>query len=250
MRSLWLLITALVLAGAIVLLLPGRTNTPPKAVPSLSEPLPTPTANDLVTSLIESAEARSPEPLKPTEPKTTTDGATLTDGLDLEIENTTIAPGTITRIKPGELEVDGEWTLEGLGTQESPYLPSWEYLYSAADSYQPRLGENTIPQRIAMLHDKWVKIAGFTAYPLVTGEVTELLVMLNRWDGCCIGVPPTPFDALEVRLTEAISRATSTKKHQITYGTVTGRLQIDPYLIEKWLVGLYVLEESSMNSDL
>ena len=34
----------------------------------------------------------------------------------------------------------------------------------------------------------------------IVGEVNEALVMLNQWDGCCIGVPPTPYDAVEVRL--------------------------------------------------
>jgi hypothetical protein len=145
------------------------------------------------------------------------------------------------------LSVDETFTLNGQGTQESPFEPSWDYLFSAADTYQPRLGEREIPQRIALLDGKWVRIAGYTAFPLIVGETSEMLVMLNKWDGCCIGVPPTPFDAVEVRLTSPVQRG---PKHQINYGTVTGRLKVDPYLIEDWLVGLYILEESSLSTDL
>jgi hypothetical protein len=30
------------------------------------------------------------------------------------------------------------------------------------------------------------------------------------------------------------------------FGGVKGRLRVDPYLIENWLVGLYVLEDAEM----
>lgn len=175
------------------------------------------------------------------------DGPALELGMDVTINQATIKAGEIKRLSENELAVDGEWTLVGKGTKESPYEPSWEYLFSAADTYQPRLDENEIPQRIAMLDGKWVRVAGFTAFPLVTGETTEMLVMLNKWDGCCIGVPPTPFDAIEVHLTEAVSRG---PKHSINFGTITGLMKVDPYLIEDWLVGLYILEESSIAKDI
>jgi hypothetical protein len=175
------------------------------------------------------------------------DGPALELGMDVTINQATIKAGEIKRLSENELAVDGEWTLVGKGTKESPYEPSWEYLFSAADTYQPRLDENEIPQRIAMLDGKWVRVAGFTAFPLVTGETTEMLVMLNKWDGCCIGVPPTPFDAIEVHLTEAVTRG---PKHSINFGTITGLMKVDPYLIEDWLVGLYILEESSIAKDI
>ncbi len=31
-------------------------------------------------------------------------------------------------------------------------------------------------------------------------EAKELMVMLNKWDGCCVGLPPTPFDSIEAAL--------------------------------------------------
>ena len=171
----------------------------------------------------------------------------LTLGLDKSIPFVTITPGSITRGLSGELDIDDEFTLKGSGTQEDPYLPSWEYLFSAGDTYKPRIGKNDLAQRIALLDGTWVTIAGHTAFPLVVGESSEMLVMLNQWDGCCIGVPPTPFDAIEVRLKEAVKTG---PKHSFNYGTVTGRMKVDPYLIENWLVGLYILEQSDLQNDL
>ncbi len=168
-------------------------------------------------------------------------------GMDRTIAHATVVPGTIVRTGPTELRVDGEFELKGSGTLEDPYLPSWEYLFSAGGVYKPRQGVDDLPQRIALLDDQWVTIAGHTAFPLVTGESSEMLVMLNQWDGCCIGVPPTPFDAIEVRLQEAVPTG---PKHSFNYGTVTGRMKVDPYLIQDWLVGLYILEESELRDDL
>ena len=87
---------------------------------------------------------------------------------------------------------------------------------------------------------------------IVAGDVQvgwskEMLVMLNKWDGCCIGVPPTPFDAIEVHLTAPVARG---PKHAINFGTITGVMKVDPYLIEDWLVGLYILDQSSIAKDL
>jgi hypothetical protein len=64
---------------------------------------------------------------------------------------------------------------------------------------------------------------------------------MNLWDGCCIGVPPTPYDAVEVRLTRPVKG----DDRLLVHGTVTGRLSIDPQLVGNWLVGLYLMEESS-----
>jgi hypothetical protein len=78
----------------------------------------------------------------------------------------------------------------------------------------------------------------------MVSETKELLVMLNQWDGCCIGVPPTPYDAIEVKLTEPAKRGG--KHATFNYGTVEGRLKVEPYLVENWLVGLYLLEDAQL----
>ncbi len=275
MRILWIIITLTIIAAGGAMLMSNGSNGTQEPMPEVSStPVPvdvdptdepelttetqTPpesqdlTAEALAAELGADAEARvstSSEEAASEDTPTGNDetSVTITDGLDVEIAHATVIPG---RIQPGPdntLRVDDEWTLRGQGTREDPYEPSWEYLYSAADTYQPRLGENEIPQRIALLNDKWVRIAGFTAIPLLTGETTEMLVMLNKWDGCCIGVPPTPFDAIEVHLMEPVNRKSG---HTSAFGTVMGRMKVDPYLIENWLVGLYILEESSIDMDL
>ena len=148
--------------------------------------------------------------------------------------------------KTGEmlLYADGKYEIRGLGTPESPYRVSWECLASASESYMPRLQEREIPQRIALLHGKVLEIDGYQAFPLMVSETKELIVMLNQWDGCCIGVPPTPYDAVEVKLLEPAKRGG--RHAAFNFGGVRGTFRVDPYLVENWLVGLYILDGAQM----
>ena len=130
---------------------------------------------------------------------------------------------------------------------EDPYRVTWECLTSASQTYIPRLQQNIIPQRVAMLDGKWIRIEGYMAFPLMLQESSEILAMLNQWDGCCIGVPPTPYDAIEVKLAVPVKPG---RRHTYNFGTVTGKFKVDPYLVENWLVGLYQLESASLQSDM
>ena len=170
-------------------------------------------------------------------------------GLDQKIHDDKVVPGNIVTkkdAKTGEmlLYADGKYEIRGLGTPESPYRVSWECLASASESYMPRLHENEIPQRIALLHGKVLEIDGYQAFPLMVSETKELIVMLNQWDGCCIGVPPTPYDAVEVKLLEPAKRGG--RHAAFNFGGVRGTFRVDPYLVENWLVGLYILDGARM----
>jgi hypothetical protein len=170
-------------------------------------------------------------------------------GLDQTIHDAKVVPGNIVPkkdAKTGEmlLYADGKYEIRGLGTPESPYRVSWECLASASESYMPRLHENEIPQRIALLHGKVLEIDGYQAFPLMVSETKELIVMLNQWDGCCIGVPPTPYDAIEVKLLEPAKRGG--RHAAFNFGGVRGTFRVDPYLVENWLVGLYILDGARM----
>jgi hypothetical protein len=170
-------------------------------------------------------------------------------GLDVKIKDATVVAGNIVpRPDPKGggtlLYADGKYEIRGAGTAENPYKVSWECLASAQESFIPRLGEREIPQRVAMLHDKVVEIDGYLAFPLMVTETKELLVMLNQWDGCCIGVPPTPYDAIEVKLLQPAKRGG--RHATFNFGGVRGTLKVDPYLVENWLVGLYILDGASM----
>jgi hypothetical protein len=154
----------------------------------------------------------------------------------------TASDAVIERKPDGTMLVDGKYTVKGEGSKEKPYEVTWEMLLSAQEVYDPRKGQKKLPGRVTMLDGKWVTITGYVAFPLYVDEPKELLSMLNQWDGCCIGVPPTPYDAIEVRLASAVSK----DNRLATFGSVTGKLSIKPYLVGDWLVGLYLMDDASL----
>lgn len=151
-------------------------------------------------------------------------------------------PVTIKKLDDGALLLDDRFVIRGSGTVDDPYEITWDLLMSASETYIPRLGQLKLPQRVTMLHDKYVKITGHAAIPMGSAEVKELLAMLNQWDGCCIGMPPSPYDAIEVKLKQPIRVG---RQHFSPFATVEGRLKVDPYLMDKWLVGLYVMDDAT-----
>jgi hypothetical protein len=154
------------------------------------------------------------------------------------------APATAKLVQQadGSVLVDDKYVVKGTGTEADPFVISWELLVSAQDTYQPRLGQKVIPDRLKMLSGKWVKISGFTAFPLGAQSNDEMLVMLNQWDGCCIGVPPTPYDAIEVKLKKPVVGEDRLR----VSGGVKGILKVDPYLIKDWLVSLYLMDDGEL----
>lgn len=144
----------------------------------------------------------------------------------------------------GSLLVDGRFTVTGKGTKEDPYRVSWDYLISASETYKPRLGQKKLPEWLTILNDKHVRLTGYVAFPLMAQEPNELLVMLNQWDGCCIGIPPTPYDAVEVKLEKP---AVGSQRFTI-HGTLEGKFKVDPYLVKDWLVGLYTMEDAVLKA--
>jgi hypothetical protein len=143
----------------------------------------------------------------------------------------------------GSTFVDDRFVLRGQGTKDDPYKVTWEQLVSANETYQPRLGRTIIPGRLKMLDGKWVKVSGYIAFPIMAQSADEMLVMLNQWDGCCIGVPPTPYDAIEVKLKVAAKGDVRQRQS----GAVTGILRVDPYLVKGWLVSLFLMDEGEIN---
>ena len=116
-------------------------------------------------------------------------GPGLKLGLDRSILHATVEPGHVTRTDDGVLLADGTHRIEGAGTREDPYRLDWDLLASAGRTYRPSLNERKIPQWIAMLDGTWIEISGYVAFPLPQ-DTSEMIVMLNQWDGCCIGLPP------------------------------------------------------------
>ncbi len=155
-----------------------------------------------------------------------------------------VIPAKIEKKDDGSMLVDGQYVIKGEGTTEKPYLVPWDVLTSVEETFDPQSGKKKLPERVTMLDGKVVKLSGYVAFPLMMKEAKECLSMLNQWDGCCIGVPPTPNDAVEVSLTP-VSKG---EESFTTSGHVIGTFKVKPYLQGDWLIGLYVMEQSDLKS--
>jgi hypothetical protein len=139
------------------------------------------------------------------------------------------------------LVLNGRWTITGAGTAEDPYAIGFDMLVALEQNYEPKsAGKSEVPAWITALDGKFVVVTGFVGFPFIAPLADECMVMLNQWDGCCIGVPPTPYDAIEVQLAEPIDLQDGVPN----YGTITGVFRTDPYLVNGWLIGLYVMDEA------
>lgn len=150
--------------------------------------------------------------------------------------------GTCEVREDGSLLIDGQIPVAGQGTPEKPYLLDWRVLISAEQVYDPRAGKTALPAWTRALEGKRVRLTGHLLLPVTGGSAQELLIMLNEWDGCCLGVPPTPFDAVEVRLAQALD----TSRGAPPYGALEGTFKTDPYIISGWLMGLYMLQDAKV----
>lgn len=139
-----------------------------------------------------------------------------------------------------KMKLNERFMLSGSGTESDPYLLAWDVLLSVQEDYRPRQGKTELPEWVSKLEGKRVRLSGFLAAPMMAEEASEILLMRNEWDGCCIGVPPTPYDSVEVKLRQA----SSIRQHMINFGAVEGTMRIDPYLWKDWLISLYRFEDA------
>jgi hypothetical protein len=250
MKWVWSILVLVVVSGvaAAVWPTPDREPAPPAMAPMAhappTPPAPAPPPAPIQTASVQTAPA-APARAEP-ERVTASPPGGLAVGLDRKINGATVLPGALVRNADGSITADGKYRIQGEGTREKPYRIDWDCLASVGKTFIPRLKENGIPQRVAMLDGAWVRIEGYVAFPLMLQETREVLCMLNQWDGCCIGVPPSPYDAIEVQLLEPLK---PNRRHAFQFGTVTGRLRVDPMLVENWLVGLYRMEEAELKQE-
>ncbi len=156
-----------------------------------------------------------------------------------------LVPSKAVQREDGSLLIDDRFVVKGAGTKEDPVRAPWELLVSAQEVYKPRMNQKRIPQRVAYLNGKYVKLTGFVAFPLASNNPRECLVMLNQWDGCCIGVPPTAYDAVEVKL----ARPATGDQRLTFHGTLEGKFKVDPYEEGGWLIGLYLMDDATLKGD-
>ncbi|TVQ62045.1 MAG: hypothetical protein EA378_06155 [Phycisphaerales bacterium] len=154
----------------------------------------------------------------------------------------------IQRQADGSLLVAERWTIKGEGTPEKPFEIDWRMLTAAADEFSPQLGKTRLPRWTRLIHGRHVKLAGYIAFPFMANESDEVLLMLNEWDGCCLGVPPSAYDAIEVELKEVV-RVTGGHS-QFNRGTITGIFKAEPYVMDQWLLGLWVIDRAEVETDI
>lgn len=150
-----------------------------------------------------------------------------------------------------ELRADGSFRIidanvwvQGAGTNAEPYMLGWDALKSIENVYDPKKGKDKLPSWLEFLDGKIVSIEGNTLVPVVATTTRELLIMKNPWDGCCIGVPPTPYDAVEVVLNHDVDFGNSA----VGFGSVQGTFYLDPYIVDGWVLGLYIVEDARYRS--
>ena len=149
-------------------------------------------------------------------------------------------PEAVVEREDGTLLVAGTYVVRGEGTKEKPYEIGMDLLLSAQDVYDPRRGMKDLPAWTSRFNGRVVRITGNLLIPLWAEETDELLLMKNQWDGCCVGVPPTPYDAVEVTLSKRVAMSSLREP----YGSVVGTFKVDPYIRSGWLLGLYVMTDA------
>lgn len=217
---------------------PDPAPTEPVALPSAPGTDAAPAAPD--------SPAGALTPNEPAEPMTTSDATPAPDPTpettpepspEAAPEPAELAP------EPGTIMLNGRYRIPGEGTESKPYILSWDTLTALESEYNPKKeGMKEIPEWIRVLDGKHVSITGFIAFAFIAPTADECMVMLNQWDGCCIGVPPTPYDAVEVKLATTLDL----QQGIINYGTITGVFRTDPYLVNGWLIGLYVMDHAAV----
>jgi hypothetical protein len=278
MRAFWAIVLVLLLGGAAAAFFVAPHAPAPSPVGQPPAVSPATPANPQPLPLTSSLPAPSAAPPAPAPPKPAESSRPIDFKLDLENAINTAAGTTPTapqadkppaptagtpvelpmsaawpaaKTSPSkavriddELVIDGRFHVKGSGTEADPYVVPFDLLMSAAESYDPRKGLTRMPQRVAFLHDKHVRITGYIAFPISATDPHQALVMFNQWDGCCIGVPPTTYDSIETNLQKP---ATGDDKF-ITFGTTAGVLKVDPYIDNGWLLGLYVLDHTTLTN--
>lgn len=131
----------------------------------------------------------------------------------------------------------------GAGTERQPFRVSWELLGQASGHVRGDGTFDAMPRTLELLGGTWIELSGYYAPAIIAPSTDELVLMLNRWDGCCIGLPPTPYDSALVKTRTPIDFSL---QHQIRFGTLRGRLVLEPFAIGGLVLGLYRIEDAEL----
>jgi len=215
-------------------------------VPDAVDDIPEPVVSQRPEPIAERAEPTEPDDRAEPEPLPTQESAPEPTGeIVIDLAKLNAPPPDHTVNPDGSITLADGTVITGSGTEDNPFVLSWAVLRSVERTYQPRSGKDEFPGWIERIDGRPVRIEGNTLLPVVSDSSRELLVMQNPWDGCCIGVPPTPFDAIEVELLHDVDFGYET----VGYGVVEGTFVVDPYVVDGWVLGVYLIKDASYKSD-
>jgi hypothetical protein len=149
---------------------------------------------------------------------------------------------TLRRIDARTLELDGRFRITGNGSADDPYRIPWELLTSVMGIVDAESGALVAPPWVRLVDGTYVEISAYYSTPVRVRLAMNVLLTLNRWDGCCIGLPPTAFDAIDTAMREPIDMK---GLHLIRFGTFRGRLVVEPVAAGGYLLGLYRIEDAT-----
>ena len=240
MRAVWIIAATLLVLAAVAAAWWPRAGTPSVAMEVRAAEValvcPLPPAVDSVALVAPVATVTTvAAPAPPIVTTTNTTAPKVTVG----------AKAVVERIDHQTVRIDGKYMVRGSGSESDPYQITWELLTSAARTVDASKSIYEVPGRIADLRGAWVQISGYWAPPLQVFQTKEAMFMLNKWDGCCIGLPPTPFDSIEATFTKPFAVQ---GPHVYRYGTIKGRLEIEPFAAGMFLLGFYRLHDAVMES--
>ena len=206
-------------------------------------------SNDPVPSAPLQTEANAPTPPPPDIDLLGEDGVVLAPKIPTKsrtlLTDTRLPNEVITRLDDRTVELDGRFRVTGSGTEADPSRISWELLTSAIAYIDPAQQALTPPPWIRLLNGTTIELSGYYSSAVQVGETKNLLLTLNRWDGCCIGLPPTPFDAIDITLREPLPMR---GLHLTRFGTFRGRLIVEPFEAAGYLLSLYRLEDATFET--
>lgn len=151
----------------------------------------------------------------------------------------------VRRIDERTLELDGRFRLTGNGSDADPYLITWEMLTSASEYVDPAQNARTPPPWVRLIDGTYVEISGYYSTAVRVALAKNLLLTLNRWDGCCIGVPPTAFDAIDITMRDPLPMR---GLHLTRFGTFKGLFRAECLDAAGFLIGLYRLEDATFET--
>jgi hypothetical protein len=131
----------------------------------------------------------------------------------------------------------------GAGTERQPFRVSWDLLGRASGHVRGDGTLDAMPTTLVLLGGTWIELSGYYAPAIIAPSTDELVIMLNRWDGCCIGLPPTPYDSALVKTRAPVDFSL---QHQFRFGTIRGRLVLEPFALGGLVLGLYRIEDAEL----